>query len=59
MKEQLEFSIAANESRIFADSHEDGLWLSMSVRGGSAYTTMSKEAARELIAALTAIVEAE
>jgi hypothetical protein len=59
MKQELEFSIAANEARIFADSHEDGLWLSMNVRGGSAYTTMSKEAARELIAALMLIVEAE
>lgn len=59
MKEQLEFSIAANDARIFADSHEDGLWLSMNVRGGSAYTTMSKDAARELIAALMMIVEAE
>lgn len=59
MKEQLEFSIAANESRIFVDPHEDGVWLSMNVRGGSAYTTMSKEAARELVAALMLVIEAD
>ncbi len=55
----LDFSIAVNEARIFVDPHEDGVWLSMAVRGGSAYATMSKDAARELIAALTAVVEAD
>jgi hypothetical protein len=53
----LDFSIAVNEARIFVDPHEDGVWLSMAVRGGSAYATMSKEQARELVAALTAIVD--
>jgi hypothetical protein len=55
----LDFSIAVNEARIFVDPHEDGVWLSMAVRGGSAYATMSKEQARELVAALMLVIEAD
>lgn len=57
--ELLEFVIKAHEANIFVDPHEDGVWISMQVRGGSAYTTMSKESAREMVAALTMIIEAE
>jgi hypothetical protein len=55
----LEFSVSANEARIFIDAHEDGVWLSMQVRGGSAYATMSKEKAREMVAALMLVIEAD
>ena len=52
--DKLEFSIKSRDGdRVFVDDHsEDGVWLSLSVRGGSAYTVMTKEQARELIAAL-------
>lgn len=59
MKTELEFSLDINDARVFVDSFDNDVWLSIQVKGGSAYATMSKEKARELIAALTLIVEAE
>jgi hypothetical protein len=55
----LDFSIAVNDARIFIDPHEDGVWISMAVRGGSAYATMSKEKAREMVAALMLVIESD
>lgn len=50
---KLEFSLPSRDGdRVFVDEHDDGVWLSLSVRGGSAYTVMTKEQAQELIAAL-------
>ncbi len=52
-----EFSIKTEEARVFIDSWDDGgVWLSMQVRGGSAYTSMTREQAQELLKALTALV---
>ena len=52
-----EFSIKTEEARLFVDSWDDGgVWLSMQVRGGSAYTSMTREQAQELLKALTALV---
>lgn len=52
-----EFSIKTEAARVFVDSWDDGgVWLSMQVRGGSAYTSMTREQAQELLKALTALV---
>jgi len=59
MKTELEFSLDINDARVFVDSFDNDVWLSIQVKGGSAYATMSKDKARELIAALMLIVEAE
>lgn len=59
MKTELEFSLDINDARVFVDSFDNDVWLSIQVKGGSAYATMSKDKARELIAALTLIVEAD
>ena len=59
MKDELEFSVSTNNGdRVFVDQY-DGVWLSMTVRPGSAYTTMSREAAAELLKALEAILASE
>ena len=55
-----EFSISANEgNRVFVDAYDDGIWLSMTVRGGSAYTTMTREQAKEMLKALETILASE
>lgn len=60
MSDKLEFSVSANDgNRVFVDQYDDGVWLSMTVRHGSAYTTMSREAAAELLKALEAILASE
>ena len=52
-----EFSISSREGdRVFVDEHDDGVWLSLSVRGGSAYTVLTKEQAQELIDALEKVI---
>ena len=52
-----EFSISSREGdRVFVDEHDDGVWLSLSVRGGSAYTVLTKEQAQELIAVLEEVI---
>lgn len=57
---ELEFSVSTNNGdRVFIDQYDEGVWLSLSVRGGSAYTTMSREAAAELLKALEAILASE
>lgn len=57
---ELEFSVSANDgNRVFVDQYDDGVWLSMTVRGGSAYTTMTRKAAAELVKALEAILASE
>ena len=49
--------IKAQNSNILVDTHDDGVWLSLQVRGGSAYTSLTVEQARELIAALQNVVD--
>jgi len=45
---------------VFVDKFDDGIvWLSVQVRGGGARTTLTTEQAKELIEALTRVVEAE
>jgi hypothetical protein len=55
--EALEFSIKARDyDRVFVDAHDKGVWLSVSVQGGSVYTVLTKEQAKELIAALQQVI---
>lgn len=55
-----EFSIPCRDGdRIFVDAYDDGVWLSMSVRGGSAYTVMSREQAQEVLKALKSVLASE
>ena len=45
---------------MFVDEYdENNIWLSMNVVGGRTHMTMTKDGAKELIAALTRILEAE
>lgn len=44
---------------VFVDKFDDGIvWLSVQVRGGGARTTLTTEQAKELIEALSRVVEA-
>lgn len=55
--DKLNFSVKARDyDRVFVDEHDDGVWLSLSVRGGSAYTVLTKEQAQELIAVLEEVI---
>lgn len=44
-------------SCVFVDRHDGSVWLSIQHSGGNSYCTLSVEAAKEMIAALTRIVE--
>ena len=45
---------------VFVDKFDDGeVWLSIQVAGGRAHCTMTHEQAREMIAALNRVLEAE
>lgn len=45
---------------VFVDKFDDGIvWLSLQVRGGGARTTLTTEQAKQLIEALSRVVEAE
>lgn len=45
---------------VFVDKFDDGVvWLSLQVRGGGARTTLTTEQAKQLIEALSRVVEAE
>jgi len=45
---------------VFVDKFNDGIvWLSVQVRGGGAHTTLTTEQAKQLIEALSRVVEAE
>jgi type IV pilus biogenesis protein CpaD/CtpE len=45
-------------TNVFLDKHDESVWLSIQLPNGSANCTLSIEAAKEMIAALTRIVEA-
>ena len=54
----MEFTVEAQEDgeRVFADKYDDGVWLSIHIRRGSASTVLTTAQAQELIHALTALV---
>jgi hypothetical protein len=56
--DKLNISIKARDfDRIFVEEHDgDKVWLSLAARNGSMFTVMTKEQAKELIAALQQVV---
>lgn len=48
-----------NYNTIYVEPFDDEVWLNIHVRNGGVNVTMSKAQARELIEALTRVVEAE
>jgi len=58
--EELEFAIKTHEGKhnVRISPNDDGVWMSLFMSGCNAYTTMTKDEARQLINALTTIVEA-
>jgi hypothetical protein len=60
MTTELDTRIEATKrgSCVFVDKYDEGVWLSIQLSNGSANCTLSIEAAKEMIAALTRIVEA-
>jgi len=58
-KTELDFSLSTVEGdRIFVDRFDDGVWLAIHHRRGTANTVLTKEEARQMIAALMLVVEA-
>lgn len=43
---------------IYVDKSDDDVWLSVNVRGGHTHVTLTKDQAKEMIEALTKVVEA-
>ena len=60
MTQELEFRIVVNNStKISIEKFDDGVWFHLLTRNGTMYTTMSIDQAKEMIEALTKIVEAK
>lgn len=61
MSDDLEFAIKCHEGKhtIRVSPNDDGAWFSLAMSGCNAYTTLSKDEAKQLIDALTIVVEAE
>ena len=56
--EDLQTAVKAEDATVFIDQFDDGVWLSLQVHRGSANCVLTKDQARELIAALNKVVEA-
>jgi len=63
MKVETDFNTRINgadsSQYIYVDKHDDEVWISSNVRGGHTHVVISKEQAKDMIAALIRIVEAE
>lgn len=44
--------------KIFINSHDDGVWFSMALPNGSAYITLTIDEAKQVVEALTAVINA-
>ena len=57
----LETRIETNRRRRFihVDAHDDGVWLNVVVEAARCHVTLTKEQAKDMIAALIRIVDAE
>ena len=57
----LETRIETNRRRRFIhiDAHDDGVWLNVVVEAARCHVTLTKEQAKDMIAALIRIVDAE
>jgi len=54
----MDISIKTSEgTRVNVDQFDDSVWLSIQLSNGSAYTTMTVEQAKQLIAALQNVVD--
>jgi hypothetical protein len=57
--EDLQTAVKADiHTTVFVDRFDDGVWLSLQVQRGSANCVLTKDQARQLIAALTKVMEA-
>ena len=58
---ELDTRIETNRKRrhIYVDQHDDGVWLSVVVEAARCHVTLTKEQAKDMIAALIRIVDAE
>jgi len=61
MSDDLEFLIKTHEGKhnVRVSPSDEGVWLSLGMSGCNAYTTMTLAEAKQLIHALTTIVELE
>ena len=61
MSDDLEFAIKCHEGNhtIRVSPNDDGVWLSLTMSGCNAYTTLDKAQAQQLFDALKTIMEAE
>lgn len=61
MSDDLEFAIKTHEGKhtVRISPHDESVWMSLFMQCGSVYTTLTKDEARQVIAALTAVVEAK
>lgn len=59
MEQKLEFKIVVDfHTKISVDQYDEGVFLHMMSRNGTMYTTMTIDQAKQMIDALTQIVEA-
>ena len=58
---ELETRIETNRKRRFihVDAHDDGVWLNVVVEAARCHVTLTKDQAKDMIAALIRIVDAE
>jgi hypothetical protein len=54
----LQVAIKTDGVTVNVDKFDEGVWLSLQLRRGSAHTTMTVEQAKQLIAALQNVVDA-
>jgi len=61
MSDDLEFAIKCHENKhtIRVSPTDEGVWISLAMSGCNAYTTLTLAEAKQLIHALTTIVEIE
>lgn len=59
MSDDLEFAVKTHEGKhtVRVSPSDEGVWLSLGMTGCNAYTVMTKAEAKQLIDALTAVVE--
>jgi hypothetical protein len=50
---------AQDDQRIYVDQYDDGVWISLHHQHGSSNVVLDREQAKDLIAALIRIVDAE
>lgn len=61
MSDDLEFAVKCHEGQhtVRVSPSDDGVWINLFMPGCNAYATLTKDEARQVIAALTAVVEAK